>query len=204
MEKGERSNSDSLTERSTTIRSLENAIEQLTTLESTIEKETWDQEQTENIMMLGELDFIKALDAIVYSAIIDNNLWDVKEIIQNIKYGFGELKCTQLDCWNEAIMCQEINSNYPAELFCNIHSKSVDPSRGNLHNFEAGLKKDIEALESMEKMLLILQEQMEYIKSKDAVIDIIAYNRVKMQINAEYDDFTTNLNDMMMKAKFSQ
>ena len=113
------------------------------------------------------------------------------------------MKCSQSECCNKAIAVSKVKSDTPAQLYCDIHAESIDLSSEELHILETELKEAIGALESMERMLLILQEQMEYMRCKDIDLDKIALERVEGQIVDEYKSLTSNLNEMMVKAKQS-
>ena len=95
---------------------LENALKELSILEKSLQ-DVVNHSGNHDLMFLEDIDLIKALDAIVYTAKIDNKLCNIKEIIENIETGFGNLKCTQDNCGETATMCLKFNKDTPAELY---------------------------------------------------------------------------------------
>ena len=66
---------------------------------------------------------------------------------------------------------------------------------------ENELKEDIFILESLEKLLIILQEQMKCFEAEIEYIDKIKYLKTKCQIDEEYDSLSSTLNEMINKSK---
>ena len=95
MEKYEERRSAVQKESSANKEDLIKAIERLEKVEKSFEEVEQDREEVKSWMFLKNIDLIKALDAIVYRAKIDNRLCDVKKIISNVKDGFDLLVCTQ-------------------------------------------------------------------------------------------------------------
>ena len=152
-------------------------------------------------MFLKNIDIAMALDAIVYRAKIDSKLCDVKMITSSVEYGFNQLKCTQSCCSEKAIMCYKRSNDIPAELYWEKHSNLVDPLREGLHDFDAELRKDKSILKSLERLLVIVQEQMEYLESGNANKDMIAYCDIKTKLDEEYRNLKNTLRIMTVKAK---
>ena len=180
---------------------LKNAFEVLTKLHNSSNKAINDEEETKNLNFVKDIDLVEVLDAIVYNVEINNNLWDVKEIIKNIQIGFDKLMCTQSHWDNKAIMCLKYDDDSPAELYWDIHSKAVYLAREGKIELKNELDEDIYILESLEKLLIILQEQMKYLEIERENIDIVTYKKVKSQIDKEYDSLSNTLNEMTNKAK---
>ena len=109
------------------ITNLQNAIDDLTEIETSFSEVINDPEIVDSWMFLKEIDLIRTLDAIVYNAKIDNKLCDVKMIISSIEKGFNNLVCTQAGCIQKAVMWHKLNNDTPAELYCREHSDLVDP-----------------------------------------------------------------------------
>ena len=65
---------------------------------------------------------------------------------------------------------------------------------------ESELKKDIFTLESLEKLLIILQEQMKYLEVEKESFDKSTFKKVKNQLDKEYDNLKSTLNEMTNKA----
>ena len=183
------------------IENIKNAIDKLSEMEKSFGEVTKDQEEVDSWMFLKSIDLIKALDAIVYRAKIDNKLWDVKMILSNVEYGFNQLLCTQSDCSEKAIMWLKRSKDTLAELYCEEHSNLVDPSSEGQHDFDGELIKDRSALKSLERLLVVVQEQMEYLISENVNKDIVAYSNIKEKLEEEYEDLKNTLNDMSVKAK---
>ena len=182
------------------IENIKNAIHKLSKIEKKLEKVTKDEEVVNNWMFLKKIDLTKALDAVVYSAKIDNKLWDVKLILASVEYGFSQLLCTQSGCSENAIMWHKHSNDTPAELYCEEHSNFVDPSSEGQHYFDGELKKDKKALKSLERLLVVIQEQMEYLISENSNKDMIAYSNIKEKLEEEYGNLKNTLNDMIVKA----
>ena len=96
---------------------LQSAIDQLSEIEKSFGEVDQDQKEVKSWMFLKDIDFIMALDAIVYQAKINNNLCDVKKIISSVEYGFNQLKCTQSYCSEKGIMCHKRNNDISAEIY---------------------------------------------------------------------------------------
>ena len=201
MEKYEESSSDQQKSDSTNIENIKNAIEKLSEMEKLFGEVTKEQEEVDSWIFLKNIDLTKALDAVVYRAKIDNKLCDVKMILSSVEYGFNQLLCTQSDCSAKAIMWHKLSNDTPAELYCEEHSNLVDPSSKGQHYFESELKKDRSALKSLERLLVVVQEQMEYLISENINKDMIAYSNIKEMLEVEYGDLKNILNDMTVKAK---
>ena len=142
---------------------LRNAIENLTKLGKSLKEVIYDEEETKNLKLVRDIDLVEVLDAIVYNVEI-NNLWDIKEIIKNIQIGFDKLICTQSHWGKKAIMCLKYNDDSQAELYWDIHSTSVYLASEGKIELKSELNEDIFILESLEKLLIILQEQMKYLE----------------------------------------
>ena len=141
---------------------LQSAIEKLSEIEKSFEKVDNNQEEIKSWIFLKDIDLTKALDAIVYRAKIDNKLCDVKTIISRIEYGFDQLKCSQSDCFEKAIMCHKWSNDNPAKLYCDEHSISADQLSEGVYYLDAELRKDKSILISLERLIVVVQEQMEY------------------------------------------
>ena len=186
---------------STNIQNIKKVINKLSEIEKSFGKVTKDHGEVESWMFLKSIDLIKALDAVVYSAKINNKLWDVKMILSSVEYGFNQLICTQSDCSEKAIMWHKHSIDTPAKLYCEEHSNFVDPSSEGQHYFDGELKKDRKALKSLERLLIVIQEQMEYLMSENSNKDMIAYSNINEKFEEEYEDLKNTLNDMTVKAK---
>ena len=183
------------------IKNLKSAIDKVSEIEESLWEETKDQEEVEELMLLKKIDLINAFDAVVYRAKIDNKLCDVKMILSNVKYGFNQLMCTQSDCSKKAIMWYKRKNDTPAELYCEEHSDLIGPSSEGQHYFDSELKKDRKTLKSLERLLVVVQEQMEYLKSENTNKETAAYSNIKEKLEEEYEDLKNTLNDMTVKAK---
>ena len=180
---------------------LKNAIEQLNKLDKSLKKVIYDEEETRNLNLAKDMDLVKVLDGIVYNVEITNKLWDVKELANNIQIGFNNLLCTQYHWNRRAIMYSKYNDDSQAEFYWDIHSKSVLLPSEQKIDLENELKEDISILESLEKLLIILQEQMKFLEIEKENIDKITYSEIKCQIDGEYEDLLSILNSMINKAK---
>ena len=146
---------------------IENAVKQLTRLERSIKMDEINSEQMKNLMFLDKFNFLKTLDAIVYKAKIDNKICNFNEIIEGIEFGFNKLKCSQPRWNNKAVTCLKANEDDIAELFCQKHLKSVDPFSEGQHDLNSELNQHIKILKSLENMLIVFQEQMEWVKNEE-------------------------------------
>ena len=201
MEKNEESSPDKHKSYSIIFENIKNVIDKLSEMEKSFEKVTEDQEEVDSWMFLKNIDLTKALDAVVYRAKIDNKLCNVKVIQSSVEYGFSQLLCSQPDCSEKAIMWHKRSNDTPAELYCEEHSNLVDPSSEGQHDFDAELRKDRSALKSLERLLVVVQEQMEYLISENFNKDMVAYSNIKEKLEEEYGDLKNTLNDMTVKAK---
>ena len=170
-------------------------------MEKSLEEMIYEPEETKNLMFMKKIDLVKALDAIVYRVKITNQLCNVKEIIVNLEHGYNKLTCTQHECSDKAIAGLKINEDSPAELYCKTHSSSVDPLSEGYRDLNSELKKSKFTLKSLERLLVVVEEQMEYLRSKEINKDIATYNKVKEQLDEVYNGLSGILNEMMMKAK---
>ena len=121
---------------------LKNAIKQLTKLDKSLKEVIYDEEETKNLKLVKNIDLVEVLDAIVYNVEINNKLWDVKEIIKNIQVGFDKLMCTHFHWDKKAIMWLKYDEDSPAELYWDIHSKSVYLAREGKIELEGELKEN--------------------------------------------------------------
>ena len=88
-----------------------------------------------------------------------------------------------------------------AELFCQKDLKKVDPFSEDQYELNSELNKHIKILKSLENMLIVYQEQMEWVKSPESRIDIKIFNKSKGQLDEECDNLKRILSDMTVKAK---
>ena len=86
-------------------------------------------------------------------------------------------------------------------MYCEEHSNLVGPSSEGQHDFDDELKRDKSALKSLERLLVVVQEQMEYLTSENDNKDMVAYSNIKEKLEEEYVDLKNTLNDMTVKAK---
>ena len=56
-------------------------------------------------------------------------------------------------------------------------------------------------MKSLERLLVVVQEQMEYMINGDTNKDMIAYNNIKAKLDEEYTNLKNTLNDMTVKAE---
>ena len=153
-------------------------------------------------MFLEKLDLIKNLNAIVYHAKINNQLCNIQEIIANVEYGFSQLKCSNHG-WSESkvVKILKIDNDSSTKFYCINHLKEADSSSEGYHDVDIELKNIKQALNSLEKLLIVLQDQMEYLKSEDSNKDTKAYNRIKDQLDDEYSNLINSLNSITTKSK---
>ena len=201
MEKYEENSPDQLKSDSINIENIKNAIDKLSEMEKSFGEVTKDKEEVDSWMFLKNIDLIKALDAIVYRAKIDNKLCDVKMILLSVEYGFSQLLCTQSACSEKAKMWHKHSNDIPAELYCEEHLHLVDPSSEGQQYLNSELNKDRSALKSLERLLVVVQEQMEYLISENANKDMVTYRKIKKKLEEEYGDLKNTLKDMTVKAK---
>ena len=83
----------------------------------------------------------------------------------------------------------------------NKHSNSVALINEDLEDFDAELRNDIFILESLEKLLVVVQEQIEFLKADNPKKDMKAYRRIKERLDNEYEKLKNILDDMSDKAK---
>ena len=88
-----------------------------------------------------------------------------------------------------------------AELFCQKHLKSVDPFSKGQHDLNSELNQHIKKLKSLENMLIVYQEQIEWVNSPESRKDIAIFNKFKNQLDEECESLTSILSDMTVKAK---
>ena len=155
------------------VKTVKNAIEKLQWLDESLRETIFDEEKTKDLMSIKNIDLIEVLDATVYNVEITNKLWDVKDIIKKIKIGFDRLMCTQFPWDQKAIKCNKYDDDSQDELYWEFHSKSPYLALKSMIELESELKKDIFTLESLEKLLIILQEQMKYLEVEKESFDKI-------------------------------
>ena len=187
--------------RNSPIKNLQDAINELTRMEASFTKLTKDPEIVGSWMFLKEIDLVRVLDATVYNAKIDNKLCDVKMIISSIKKGFNNLVCTQVGCIHKAVMWHKLSNDTPAELYWEKHSNLVDPHIEGQNDFDAERRKDISILESLERLLVVVQEQMEFLKDDNLKKDKIAYSSIKDMLYEKFNYLKYTLKEMSMKAQ---
>ena len=95
---------------------LENALEELSTLEKSLQ-EGANHPDNKDLTVLEEFDITKDLGAIVYTSKIDNKLCNFKKIIENIQIGFKNMKCTQPKCNKKATIYVKYDDDTPTVLY---------------------------------------------------------------------------------------
>ena len=105
-----------------------------------------------------------------------------------MEYGFSQLMCTQPDCNEKAVMCYIHNTDIPVELYCEEHSNSFDHLSEGINYLDAEMKKYKSILESLERLLVVVQEQMEYLVSENVNKDMIEFNSFNLKLYEEYED----------------
>ena len=56
-------------------------------------------------------------------------------------------------------------------------------------------------MKSLERLLVVVQEQMEYLIGENSNKDMVAYNKIKEKLEEESGTLKNTLNDMTVKAK---
>ena len=161
------------------------AIDKLSEIEKSFAEVDLDQKEVKSWMLLKDINLTMAFDAIVYRAKIDNKFCDIKKVILNLENGFSQLKCTQSGCSEKAIICHKLSNDIPAKLYCEEHSNLVVPLSEGLHYFDRELKDDWKILTYIERLLVVVQEQMECLISENANNDTTEYREIKANIDEE-------------------
>ena len=138
--------------------------------------------------MLTNINLVKFLDAIVYRVKINKNLCDVKLIISCIEQGFSSLNCSQERCGAKAVMWVKLDTDIQAELFCEEHAKSINHFTASQHYFDSELKVNRSILFSLERLLIVIQEQMEYLRSVNSNKNMTVYSSIKPRLDEEYEN----------------
>ena len=152
-------------------------------------------------MFLKNIDLTKALDAVVYRAKFNNKLCDVKMILSSVEFGFSQLMCTQSGWSEKAIMWNKSTDDSLAQPLCKDHSNLIYSPSKDRHDFEAELRNDSSALFSLQRLIVVVQEQMEYLISENSNKEMVEYSKIKEKLEKEYEDLKNTLNVMNVKAK---
>ena len=139
----------------------------LTAMDSSIDEMIYAPEETLNLMNIKNIDLVKTLNAVVYHAKITNKLCDMKEVIENVEDIYEQFSWTQNCCGNKAISCLKQEESSLTYFFCKEHSYIVDSKSSDYHDLDRELSNTISDLKSMERLLVVVEEQMEYLKSKE-------------------------------------
>ena len=177
------------------------AIDKLSEIEKSFGELVQDQEEVKSWIFRKDIDLIMALDAIVYRAKIDNKLCDVKMIKSSVEYGFSQLKCSQSGWSEKAVMCHKLSNEIPAKLYCDEHSNLVDPLSEGLYYFDRELKDNWKILTYIERLLVVVQVQMECLISENANNDTTEYIEIKANIDEGFWSLKNILNEITVKAK---
>ena len=176
-------------------------IDKLSEIEKSFAEVDQDQNEVKSWMLLKDIDLTMALDAIVYRAKIDNKFCDVKKVILNLENGFSQLKCTQSGCSEKAVMWHKLSNDIPAKLYCEKHSNLIVPQSESQHYFDRELKDDWKILTYIERLLVVVQEQMECLKNENANNDTTEYREIKANIDEGCWNLKNILSDMTVKAE---
>ena len=180
---------------------LQSTIDKLSEIEKSFAEVDQDQEEVKSWMLLKDIDLTMALDAIFYRAKIDNKFCNVKTIISNVKDGFSQLKCTQSGCSEKVAMWHKLSNDIPAKLYCEEHSNLVALQSESRHYFDNELKDNWRILTYIERLLVVVQEQMECLISENANNDTTEYREIKANIDEGYWNLKNILRDMTVKAE---
>ena len=105
---------------------------------------------------------------------------------------FIELKIT---VENKAISCLKQNESISTDFFCKEHSYFVNTDCEGYHDLNSELTTNKSTLKSLERLLVVVEEQMEYLRSKEVDKDTATYNQVKGQLDKKYKDLTSVLKE---------
>ena len=130
----------------------------------------------------------------------DNKLCDFKKIKENIQIGFENLKCTQQNCNETATIYIKDSIDNPAILYWKDHSYKVRDSENEL-SLNRLLSNQISNLNYLERLLIVLQYEMEYLESILFKFDQQESKSYKEKIKNEKDNITNDLNKMAVMSE---
>ena len=87
-----------------------------------------------------------------------------------------------------------------AELYCEEHSNLINPLSEGQHYFDNEIKVNSSILKSLERLLIVVQEQMEYSASNNTNKDFKECKRVKDELDQEYFSLKNTLNETTLRA----
>lgn len=151
--------------------------------------------------LLKKLDLLEFLNAEAYSVSIHTDFCDIKDIIRIVQNCYEKLTCTQPDCQENAIMYLKANDDTPAELFCDSHIKSSNHSTGELTDIETAKKKTLSKIESLEKMLILLQEHFGYTNYQENHNTDFSFDKLQNIIKDDFESLREDLNQFTEKVK---
>ena len=156
---------------------LEGTFDELSVLEKSLQ-EAANQSEFKSLKF-QDIDFSKMLDSIIYTAEIDNKLSKLKKVITNIQTGFKNLICTQDSCIEKATFYFQIDKDTPAKIYWDNHSNEIDPLRNKLSRLDKKLNKQILNLNYLERLLILVQENIGNSINDKIYLDPNRYTAVK-------------------------
>ena len=150
---------------------------------------------------MEDFDLIDALDAKVYKLDTTNPNFNINDLIVKINNGFSKLICTQPKCNQKAIMYFKNLGDTSTKLYWEEHTKLSGNNYILLKNLDDEFKRNILILKNLEKKLIILDVQMEYIRDEDAGKHYYKYYKLKEDIFIEYKSLEETLSKIIQKAE---
>ena len=150
---------------------------------------------------MEDFDLINALDAKVYKLDTTNLNININDLIVKINNGFSKLICTQPECNQKAIMYIKNLGDTSTKVYWEEHTKLYENNSNHFQNLEDELKRNILILKNLEKKLIILEVQMEYIRDKDAGKYYSKYDELIEEIFKEYKSREETLSKIIQKAE---
>ena len=156
------------------------------------------QKELKEFNQIKNIDLCQALKGTPFSAHI-NMLFDTNEIIENLEVAFANLDCEI--CGKQAEIVYKGNEETPEQLYCKTHFYSYGfcslPSLKLSH--ELRLHKVV--LKDLERLMILLQERMEYFYIEDNKKDPVPFGEAKDSIDESFKQLQDSLKSLNSKIK---
>ena len=148
---------------------------------------------------MKNISFCQTLKATIVDTYLEK-LWDIKLIIKNINAGFDHLKC-DYQCDEQAKFASEWIQEATYKLYCKKHfdvhgSLSKPPT-----NLKQSKKYNQKLLKELEKLLIYVQERIDYFHIEKDKKDSELYEKDKEKIDEKFGQLKHLLNTMTFRCK---
>ena len=145
---------------------------------------------------MENIDLCQALKGTIFKTKF-NKLWDIKKIIRDIEAGFTSLMCDH--CNKQASFTWGGNQETPYKLYCEGHFEVFGSHFLSPINLKNNLRYYTIVLNELERLLIHLQEKIEYFNIDSDKKNPDLYQKVKGLIEDNFGELNTLLESLSSK-----